>query len=136
MRTVLVREQRLHGTSPKRGGLLSNCRFALFSIVSFEHTGILFTFAAITQSPDVMNTLQLNAEMLRSMSVIAEDETLLKRAVKYLHKLIAEKQANSAEMTRDEFLARVDEGREQIRRGEGLKMLPNESLEDFLNRVG
>ena len=83
-----------------------------------------------------MNTLQLNAEMLRSMSVIAEDETLLKRAVKYLHKLIAEKQANSAEMTRDEFLARVDEGREQIRRGEGLKMLPNESLEAFLNRVG
>lgn len=83
-----------------------------------------------------MNSVQLNAEMLRSMSVIAEDETLLKRAVKYLHKLVAEKQADDAEMTRDEFFSRVDEGREQIRRGEGIKMLPGESLEDFLKRVG
>ena len=50
--------------------------------------------------------------------------------------LNAEKQADAAEMMRDEFFSRVDEGREQIRRGEGINMLPNESLEDFLKRVG
>ncbi len=37
-------------------------------------------------------------------------------------------------MTKEEFFARVDEAREQIRRGEGIKMLPNESLDEFLNR--
>ncbi len=37
-------------------------------------------------------------------------------------------------MTKEEFFARVDEAREQIRRGEGIEMLPNESLDEFLNR--
>ena len=32
-----------------------------------------------------MTAVQLNAELLRNMSIIAEDETLLKRAAKYLH---------------------------------------------------
>ena len=37
-----------------------------------------------------MTTMQLNAEMLRNMSFIAEDEGLLKRAAKYLRKLANE----------------------------------------------
>lgn len=49
---------------------------------------------------------------------------------------VKEMTADPTEMTREEFFKRVDEGREQIRRGEGIKMLPNENLEDFLKRVG
>lgn len=60
-----------------------------------------------------MTTLELNAEMLRSMSVIAEDETLLRRAIKYLHKLITEKQADPTELTREEFFTRIEEARKQ-----------------------
>ena len=39
-----------------------------------------------------MTILQMNAEILRNMSIIAEDEQLLKRAAKYLRKLAAEKE--------------------------------------------
>lgn len=60
-----------------------------------------------------MTAVQLNAEMLRSMSVIAEDENLLRRAVKYMRKLIAEKEANPTLFTKDEFFARVDKARKQ-----------------------
>lgn len=38
-----------------------------------------------------MTALQLNAELFRNMSIIVEDEQLLKRAAKYLRKLAAEK---------------------------------------------
>ena len=38
-----------------------------------------------------MTAVQLNAELLRNMSIIAEDENLLKRAAKYLRKLVSEK---------------------------------------------
>ena len=31
----------------------------------------------------IMTAIQLNAEMLRNMSIIAEDENLLKRVAKY-----------------------------------------------------
>lgn len=39
-----------------------------------------------------MTALQLNAELFRELSIIAEDENLMKRAVKYLKKLTAKKQ--------------------------------------------
>ena len=83
-----------------------------------------------------MTAIQMNAQILRNMSIIAEDEHLLKRAAKYLRKLVAEKQADPTLLTKEDFLARVDEARDQIRRGEGVEMLPDESLDELLKRVG
>ena len=83
-----------------------------------------------------MTAIQLNAEILRNMSIIAEDEKLLKRAAKYLRRLAAEKEAEPTLLSEEEFFARVDEAREQIKRGEGVEMLPNESMDEFLDRVG
>lgn len=60
-----------------------------------------------------MTTIEMNAELLRNMSIIAEDENLLKRATKYLRKLVAEKQADPTEFTREEFFARIEEARKQ-----------------------
>ena len=40
-----------------------------------------------------MTALELNAELFRELSIIAEDEGLMKKAVKYLKKLTAQKQA-------------------------------------------
>ena len=39
-----------------------------------------------------MTAIQMNAEILRNMSIIAEDERLMNRVAKYLRKLVAEKQ--------------------------------------------
>ena len=47
-----------------------------------------------------MTAIQMNAEILRNMSIIAEDEALLKRAAKYLRKLAAEKQADPTLLTK------------------------------------
>ena len=44
------------------------------------------------QYNSIMTAIQMNAEILRNMSIIAEDENLLKRAAKYLRKLAAEKE--------------------------------------------
>lgn len=83
-----------------------------------------------------MTAVQLNAEILRNLGAIAEDESMLKRVAKYLRKLVSEKEADHTLFTKEEFFARVDEAREQIKRGEGVEMLPDESLDDFLKRVG
>ncbi len=60
-----------------------------------------------------MTAIQMNAEVLRNLSIIAEDENLLKRAAKYLRKLVAEKEADPAEFTREEFYTRIEEARKQ-----------------------
>ena len=83
-----------------------------------------------------MTAVQLNAEILRNMSIIAEDENLMKRAAKYLRKLVAEKQADPTKFTHEEFFARIEESRQQAREGKVHRMLPGETLDEFLDRVG
>lgn len=79
-----------------------------------------------------MTAVQLNAEILRNLGVLAEDESMLKRVAKYLRKLVSEKESDPTLLSKEEFFARVDEAREQIKRGEGVEMLPDESLDEFL----
>ena len=55
----------------------------------------------------------MNAEMLRNMSIIAEDENLLKRATKYLRKLVAEKESESTRLSKEDFVERIEEARKQ-----------------------
>ena len=83
-----------------------------------------------------MTAVQLNAEILRNLGALAEDESMLKRVAKYLRKLVSEKETDPTLLSKEEFFARVDEAREQIKRGEGVEMLPDESLDEFLKRVG
>lgn len=83
-----------------------------------------------------MTSTQLNAEILRNMSIITEDESLLRRAAKYLRKLVAEKQSDGTTMTEAEFMAKIEKGEEEYRQGKYYEMLPDESVDDFLKRVG
>jgi len=81
-----------------------------------------------------MDATQLTAELFQSLGTIVEDETLLKRAVKYLKRLASKKEDDTL-MTKEEFFARVDKAREQVKRGEVYRMEPNETLDEFLQRV-
>ncbi|MBR1877691.1 MAG: hypothetical protein IJ814_01670 [Paludibacteraceae bacterium] len=82
-----------------------------------------------------MNALQLNAEIYRAMGAIAEDETLLTKVLKYLNGLVSKKEDETL-MSKEEFFANVDEALEQSKHGHVHRMRDNESLDDFLRRVG
>lgn len=82
-----------------------------------------------------MTAIQMNAELLRNMSIIAEDENLLKRAAKYLRKLVTEKKADPTEMTREEFFASLDRGEEEYRQGKTHRINSLEELDQFLNNL-
>lgn len=82
-----------------------------------------------------MTTMQLNAEIYRSLGVIAEDESLMKRAARYLKKLAAQKEDDTL-MTKEEFFAKIDRSLQQVREGKVHEMLPGETLDQFLERIG
>ena len=82
-----------------------------------------------------MTAVELNAQIWRDMAEIADSEPLMKLLAKYLKRLVAKKQDETL-MTKEEFFRRVDEAREEIRQGKGIRMLPNETLDEFLRRVG
>jgi hypothetical protein len=95
---------------------------------------LLFVFLQRKKILD-MTAIQMNAELLRNMSIIADDENLLKRAAKYMRKLVAEKQADPTLMTKEEFFARVDEAREEIRQGKGKRFTNPEEMNAWLNSL-
>ena len=67
-----------------------------------------------------MTALQLNAELFRELSIIAEDEGLMKKAVKYLKKLSAKKQAMDETeyiMSSPEMVRIIRQGEEDIKNG-------------------
>jgi uncharacterized short protein YbdD (DUF466 family) len=82
-----------------------------------------------------MTAIQMNAELFRQLSIIAEDESLSAKLMKYIKKLTAKKEDPTL-MTKEEFFRHVDESLEQARQGRVHRMLPNESLDEFLERVG
>lgn len=77
-----------------------------------------------------MTALQLNAEILRNMSIIADDENLLKRAAKYLRKLVAEKEDPTV-MTKEEFFTKIERARKQP----GKQFANVEELNQYINSL-
>ena len=77
-----------------------------------------------------MTAIQMNAEILRNMSIIAEDEHLLKRAAKYLRKLVAEKE-DSTRFTKEEFFARIDKAKE----GPAMEFASVEELDKYIREL-
>lgn len=84
-----------------------------------------------------MTTAQQNAmntELWQGIGYIADDETLMRRLSKYVKRLTKEK-SDPTLMTKEEFFARVDESREQIRRGEGIRFSNREEMNTWLNSL-
>ena len=81
-----------------------------------------------------MTAMQLNAEIYRAMGIIAEDEGLLKQALKYLKKLAAKKEDETL-MTKEEFFAKIERAEEQYRRGEGTRFTNREEMNRWLNSL-
>ena len=82
-----------------------------------------------------MTALQLNAQIWRDMSILADSEPMMKRVAKYLRKLVAEKEDPTL-MTKEEFFAKIERAEQQIARGEGMEIHPDEDLTTFLKRNG
>ncbi len=83
-----------------------------------------------------MTAIQLNAELFRTMGEIADDQTLMAKLLKYAKKLAATKKSDPTLMTEEEFFAKLERGEEEYRQGKTYRMLPGESLDDFLTRIG
>jgi len=77
-----------------------------------------------------MTAMQMNAEILRNMSIIAEDEHLLKRVAKYLRKIVAEKEDPTL-FTKEEFFARIDKAKE----GPSMEFANVEELDKYISNL-
>ena len=83
-----------------------------------------------------MTALQMNAELYRYMGIIAEDETMLDKVVKYARKLAKQMTDDPTRMTKEEFFAKLDKAEQEYAEGKYTVQQPGESVEDMLRRCG
>lgn len=76
----------------------------------------------------------MNAELFRQLSIIAEDESLMAKMLKYAKKQTASK-TDPTLMTKEEFFAKIDESQEQARQGRVHRIESKAELNQFLNNV-
>ena len=82
-----------------------------------------------------MTTVQMNADVYRSLSIIAEDSDLMKRAMLYLRKLARQKQQDDATMTKEEFFSLVDNRMENSEKGEYVSFSSPEEMHQYLETL-
>ena len=83
-----------------------------------------------------MTAVQLDADILRNLGIIAKDENMLDKVAKYLRRVVKQMTYDPTCMSKEEFYARIDKAEQQYARGEYTVQLPGESLEDMLKRCG
>ena len=73
----------------------------------------------------------LNAEILRNLGTLADNEDMLTRVAKYLRKLVGELQHDPTLMSREEFFARVDEAK----KGPSMRFASVEDLDRYISSL-
>lgn len=82
-----------------------------------------------------MTTVQMNADVYRSLSIIAEDSDLMKRAMIYLRKLARQKQQDDATMMKEEFFSMIDKRLENYENGEYVSFTPPEEMHSYFESL-
>ena len=95
------------------------------------------TFAAQKFRKEIhaMNTLQLNAELYRNLGIIAEDETMMQKVVKYVRKLAKQMTDDPACMSKEEYFSMLDRSKEQAKRGKVYRFNDKEQMLTWLNSL-
>ena len=81
-----------------------------------------------------MTVMQLNAEIYESLSIIANDESLLRKAAKSLKRLASQFEDQTL-MTKDEFFAVVDKSLEEAKEGKVKRIATPTELSSFLESL-
>ena len=82
-----------------------------------------------------MTALQLNAELYKNLGVIAEDETMMQKVVKYVRKLAKQMTDDPTCMSKEEYFAMLDRSKEQAMRGEVYRFNDKEQMLNWLNSL-
>ena len=88
-----------------------------------------------TQTQQNMNALQINAEIYRNLGIIAEDESSLMKAMKYVRKLAEKWQNDPTRMSKEEYFAMLDRSKAQAERGEGRIFTNKEDMHAWLDSL-
>ena len=82
-----------------------------------------------------MTAMQLNTDIYRSLGIISEDESVLRKAAKYLSRLAKQMTDDHTCMTKEDFYTRIDEAEREIAEGRGKTFTNKTEMHAWLNAL-
>lgn len=82
-----------------------------------------------------MTTLQVTADIYRSLGIISEDENVLRKAAKYLSRLAKQMTEDPTCITKEEYFAMLDQSEKQIAEGKGITFTDVQKMNAWLNAL-
>jgi hypothetical protein len=79
--------------------------------------------------------MQLNAELFGALQTISSDENLMRKAVRSLKRIAAQRKADPTEMTREEFFRKLDNAEKEIAEGKGITFTNRDDMNAWLNSL-
>ena len=79
--------------------------------------------------------MQLNAELFGALQTISSDENLMRKAVRSLKRIAAQRKADPTEMTREEFFRKLDNAEKEIAEGKGITFTNRYDMNAWLNSL-
>lgn len=80
-------------------------------------------------------TVALNGDFFYNLSIVARNEGLLKRAMRYIKRLAKEQLADPTLMTEEEFFAKIERAERQIAEGKGKTFTNKDDMNTWLNSL-
>lgn len=82
-----------------------------------------------------MTAVQMNAELFRNLSIIAEDESMLDKVAKYVRKLAKQMTSDPTLMSKEEYFAMINQSKAQAERGEVYRFTDKGQMLNWLNTL-
>lgn len=82
-----------------------------------------------------MTTTEMSAEIFRCLSILADNEKMLPRVVKYLRKLVKEQQHDITLMSKEAFLDKLEQAENSIANGKGKSFDSADKMNEWLNSL-
>ena len=76
----------------------------------------------------------LNAEFLRELSYVAEDESLMNKLTRYVHRLL-EKKADETMYSEEDFRRKLEHSSKQAEEGHYIEQRQGETIDQFVDRL-
>lgn len=79
----------------------------------------------------------LNAAFLRDLSLVADDEQMMKKVSAYVRRLVAQKtnETDETAMTKEEFFSKIDRARAQVAEGKGITFANKQDMNAWLEAL-
>ena len=87
------------------------------------------------EATEYSNAVRMEADFYRNLGIVAEDEAMLKKVYRYVHRLAKQMIDDPTRMSEKDYFAMIERSEAQAKEGKVYRFDDNEKMLDWLNSL-